>query len=128
MYNAKWILPGIVLFVALAASPFLYNFVSRAEAAPPQVTLPATEKQCVESAEFMRSEHMQLLVQWRDEVVRDGQRSYISRYSGKTFDKSLSGTCLAQCHTDKVEFCDRCHDYAAVSPDCWSCHVVPEVK
>ena len=41
------------------------------------------------------------------------------------YDISLAGTCM-KCHSNKAEFCDRCHDYAGVSPDCWSCHVAPQ--
>jgi hypothetical protein len=29
------------------------------------------------------------------------------------------------CHVNKSEFCDRCHDYTAVTPYCWECHVEP---
>ena len=36
------------------------------------------KKQCVESKEFMRTEHMQLLNNWRDSVVRNGDRIYVS--------------------------------------------------
>jgi hypothetical protein len=35
---------------------------------------------------------------------------------------SLSNTCL-DCHSNKAEFCDRCHNYASVSPYCWDCHI-----
>ena len=38
---------------------------------------------------------------------------------------SLTGTCLQQCHVNKQEFCDRCHNYAAASPYCWDCHIDP---
>ena len=27
------------------------------------------------------------------------------------------------CHANKAEFCDRCHNYAAVKPYCWDCHI-----
>jgi hypothetical protein len=38
---------------------------------------------------------------------------------------SLTNTCL-DCHPNKDTFCDRCHNYMAVSPYCWDCHIVPE--
>jgi hypothetical protein len=41
-----------------------------------------SEKQCVESVEFMRSQHPQLLNDWRDQVVREGESIYVSS-SGK---------------------------------------------
>jgi len=69
----------------------------------------------------MRTEHMQMLNDWRNMVVRDGTRLYIGS-DGRKFEMSLSNTCL-QCHSNKTEFCDRCHNYAAVTPYCWDCHI-----
>ncbi|MGD8893899.1 MAG: menaquinol oxidoreductase, partial [Desulfobacterales bacterium] len=34
-------------------------------------------------------------------------------------------TCL-DCHEEKAEFCDKCHNYASVSPYCWECHIDPK--
>ena len=73
------------------------------------------------STEYMKAEHMQLLDVWRDSVVREGQRIYVNP-EGKEFNMSLSNTCL-DCHSNKAEFCDRCHHYASVRPYCWSCHI-----
>ena len=68
---------------------------------------------------------MKLLVDWRESAVRDARLTYTA-YNGKSYRVNLSGTCLGQCHTNKGEFCDRCHSYAAVSgPYCWDCHVEP---
>ncbi len=39
----------------------------------------------------------------------------------------LTGTCLTGCHTNKADFCDRCHNYAGVSVYCWECHVDPKL-
>lgn len=73
----------------------------------------------------MRESHMILLDEWRDEVVRNGDRLYTAE-DGRQFMKSLSNTCM-KCHYNKVEFCDKCHDYMAVGqPDCWNCHVEPK--
>jgi len=33
-----------------------------------------------------------------------------------------------KCHTDKAKFCDRCHNYVGVTPNCWDCHVEPKGK
>ena len=62
-----------------------------------------------------------LLDLWRDTVVRDANRMYTNE-KGKTFNMSLSNTCL-DCHSNKKEFCDRCHDYASARPYCWDCHI-----
>ena len=73
---------GLLVFVAFAAFPFYYN-IGKVNAKPePKVDTPAIQewekqngkKECVESKEFMRTEHMQLLNNWRDSVVRDDNR------------------------------------------------------
>lgn len=90
---------------------------------PPAIERPAGGARCIEPVAFMRASHMTLLADWRERAVRQGVRTYRAT-DGREFDISLSRTCL-QCHQDKTKFCDRCHDYAAVSPGCWDCHLAP---
>jgi hypothetical protein len=78
----------------------------------------------VEDKTFMRADHMKMLKAWRDEVVREGKREYTAK-DGRKFEKSLTGTCL-QCHSNKEQFCDRCHNYVGAKPTCYNCHVIPE--
>jgi len=78
---------------------------------------------CVMPVEFMRTSHMNLLKDWRETVVRTGDRSYSSP-DGRTFRRSLTNTCL-DCHSNKSAFCDSCHNYMGVNPNCWDCHVTP---
>ena len=66
---------------------------------------------------------MLLLNNWRDSVVRDGERFHIMP-DGSRVEKSLTKTCLG-CHVSKKQFCEECHTYASVKPYCWGCHVVP---
>ena len=42
----------------------------------------------------------------------------------KAFVMSLSNTCL-DCHSNKADFCDKCHNYASVRPYCWDCPSEP---
>ena len=86
----------------------------------PAGALASAQEACVEPPAFMRASHMRLLADWRERAVRQGRRTYRSA-DGRDFEISLSGTCL-KCHQDKATFCDRCHDYAGVSPGCWDCH------
>jgi hypothetical protein len=125
MRDRLLILGGLALFVALATWP---TWRALASAPPPAPILarPIGATRCVAPTRFMRASHMRLLEQWRDRVVRDGVRTYTDD-SGRVVTMSLSGTCLAACHTDKTKFCDRCHDDAGVKPTCWDCHVVPPV-
>jgi hypothetical protein len=75
---------------------------------------------------------MHLLMEWREEVVRDNRRVYTAS-DNRTFPMSLSGlsrtpdggSCMS-CHHNKDKFCDRCHAYLAVQPYCWECHVAPK--
>ena len=80
-------------------------------------------EQCVEDTDFMRKNHMDLLLHQRDETVHKGIRT--KKHSLKE--------CFT-CHVVKdndnkpltvsspKHFCRECHDYAAVSIDCFQCH------
>lgn len=126
MYDAGKIIVGLVVFVILATSPLWLNAMLGGSPEAPEVKLPTNgSTECVESTEYMRAEHMDLLNQWRDDVVRTGKRDYVSTTSGKVYDMSLSRTCM-DCHSNKADFCDACHTYMAVSPYCWDCHVEPK--
>jgi cytochrome c553 len=117
------IIASLALFLVLLTSPVWYAKAAGTTASPPELKRPATETVCVLPVDQIRASHMTLLVSWRDDVVRRQDRSYVSP-DGKTYAKSLTGTCL-RCHSNKAEFCDRCHAYANVVPYCWDCHVDP---
>ncbi|MGD8520793.1 MAG: sulfate reduction electron transfer complex DsrMKJOP subunit DsrJ [Desulfobacterales bacterium] len=122
MSDKKYIILGLIIFVVIVTFPLWYN---RGKAAPaPDLILTEKAKAakvCVRSTDYMKAEHMQLLDVWRDSVVRRGARIYVSS-DGKEYNMSLSNTCL-DCHSNKAEFCDRCHNYASVRPYCWDCHI-----
>jgi len=122
MKDKKLIITGMIIFFVIVTFRFWYN---RGKAAPqPDLILTTkakTAKVCVRSTEYMKSEHMQLLDVWRDSVVRRGERIYVSP-AGKEYNMSLTNTCL-DCHSNKADFCDRCHNYASVRPYCWDCHI-----
>lgn len=124
MYDTGKILVGLILFVGLITFPFWLGMGS-SEKAPQPVILTEKGDKCVEPAAFMRANHMQMLDSWRDEVVRENNRTYTSAAYGTLFGKSLSNTCM-DCHSNKAEFCDSCHDYSSVTPYCWECHVEPK--
>ncbi len=129
IYNGGKILLGLIIFVALFASPFYLNMGKATAKLELKIDTPEiqklADKKCVEPKEFMRAEHMQLLNDWRDEVVRNGNRLYTSRSNGKQYAISLQNTCM-KCHSNKKEFCDKCHNYMAVKPYCWGCHIAPK--
>jgi len=51
---------------------------------------------------------------------------YVAK-DGKEYQKSISKTCI-KCHPNKADFCDQCHNYTAVKPYCWECHIEPKEK
>lgn len=78
---------------------------------------------CVEETAFMRRNHFELILHQRDITVHQGVRET---------DHALHG-CVS-CHANKDdsgngipvnaedEFCAGCHEYTAVTIDCFSCH------
>jgi hypothetical protein len=118
---------GLAAFLALATFPIWYNLAARTSSTPPEVRLPAHEKQCVAPLDYMKKSHMALLINWREDVVRRNVRTFIA-FNGKSYNMSLTGTCLSGCHTNKAEFCDRCHGYVGVKgPYCMDCHIDPSL-
>jgi len=79
---------------------------------------PEGEK-CVAPTDEMRRNHMEKILHQRDETMHEGIRT--KQYSLKN---------CVNCHADpktnsvlgKDGFCQSCHQYAAVSIDCFSCH------
>jgi hypothetical protein len=122
MYDGGKVITGLIIGIVLLAFPLWWNL--GAEEKKLDIKLPQKEKKCVEPN--MRPNHMQVLDLWRDSVVRTANRYYIND-DGRKFEMSLQNTCMSEnCHARKTTFCDQCHDYAAVDPYCWDCHIPPK--
>jgi len=119
------ILGGLIAFLGVVTFPVWYNLAAGTTARAPELKLPEQEKNCVAPMEYMRKSHMELLTTWRDEVVRQNIRTFRS-FDGKTYTMGLTQTCM-KCHASKADFCDRCHEYAGVTPHCWDCHIDPKL-
>jgi hypothetical protein len=118
---------GVAVFLILFTYPLWHALAAGTQAKQPQLKLPTEAKECVAPIPYMRAAHMRLLIEWRENVVRNGVRQ-IHATNGKSYDASLTRTCLGQCHTDREQFCDRCHNYAGVSSlYCWDCHNKPQL-
>jgi len=121
------ILIGLAVFVILVTFPFWGRLAAAGEAHPGRAELvypdPSRATECLEDTPFMTANHMDLLNQWRDDLVRDGITEWVSS-SGQRYYPSLTKTCL-DCHDQRDDFCTRCHDYANVTPTCWECHTTP---
>ncbi|MFH1699102.1 MAG: sulfate reduction electron transfer complex DsrMKJOP subunit DsrJ [Candidatus Zixiibacteriota bacterium] len=124
MYDSGKVFIGLVIFLVLITFPMWYNFAEGDADYVPELEKPVKGNACVEDTEYMRSFHMDLLNQWREAVVRDGQRVYTAK-DGQKYNMSLTHTCL-DCHASQKNFCEKCHTYLKVDPYCWDCHTVPE--
>jgi len=132
MRDRPLILGGLAVFLALVTLPVWYNLAQGTLPRGPDLKLPAGQKECVAPIAYMKSSHMQLLIDWREGLVRNNTRT-VTAYNGKQYDASLTRTCLQRCHapqppgtaarTSQADFCGKCHDYAGVTPACWNCHV-----
>ncbi|MBD5607592.1 MAG: sulfate reduction electron transfer complex DsrMKJOP subunit DsrJ [Desulfovibrio sp.] len=123
MYNAKGVTIGIIVFVILFTTPFWLSWIGT-DYTKTGVVFPQGEKECIEDTEFMRANHMRLLDEWRDQALREENRAYVSKLSGKTFVISLQNTCM-KCHNNYAAFCEKCHVANSVYPYCWTCHILP---
>lgn len=122
----RFIAKGAAVAIALAGTG---NIFATVEAGPAESNVPLPEiargrgDACVEEVDFMRRNHMNVLRHKRDQTMHEGIRS--RQYSLKE--------CLS-CHAvegpdaqpvsiaSSQHFCRSCHDYAAVSIDCFGCH------
>ncbi len=120
---------GLLLLLALSIA-----WLAHAEQPEPKVTAakkatdgpiipPAKGDQCVADTALMRTDHMDLLNHQRDDTVIDGIRN-------QPFSLVGCVDCHAQTTADGTpiridaegQFCQSCHQYAAVKIDCFSCH------
>lgn len=142
MYDTGKVVIGLLIFVGIFTAPIWYG-ATFGQAQAEVELLDSIEGECAVVVDFQqahgeavpesreermriaRVEHMVLVDGWRDEVVREGARFRPTVAEGGAHrTKSLSNTCLG-CHTNKAQFCDRCHDNSGVAPYCWDCHVDP---
>ena len=115
---------GIVTAVLVAAG-FAYAEEKRAR----RIAVPAIKiekgEACVAPTGEMRRDHMKMLLHQRDRTMRQGLRE--QRFSLKN---------CVDCHASrktgsvlgKDGFCSSCHEYAAVSIDCFECHTPLQQK
>jgi hypothetical protein len=81
------------------------------------------EGECVEPEDIMKRNHMEFILHQRDETVQEGIRT--SKYSLKQCISchAVKGDDGEYVHVDDSRhFCVTCHEYAAVTIDCFQCH------
>lgn len=78
---------------------------------------------CVEDTDFMRRNHMEVLLHQRDDTVKDGIRTRRHSLKGCIDCHAVTGPDNMHVTVDSPDhFCRSCHDYAAVEIDCFDCH------
>jgi len=86
---------------------------------PKPVIMIENPGECIAPTAEMRVNHKRMLSHTRDRTLRQGIRG----------EKASLNGCI-ECHASKTTgsvlgkdgFCQTCHDYAAVTVDCWQCH------
>jgi len=106
MNDRPVIIFGLIVGAVLLTFPLWYSLAAGGSAAAPDVQVP--EGRCVEDVEYMKANHMDLLNQWRDAVVRGDpvthpgrsidNKTYVSKLDGTHYEMSLTKTCVEQCH------------------------------
>ncbi len=124
MHDSGKIVAGLIIFLAIVTYPAWHNAMNGKAGYIPAPKAPPDKKECIEPKQVIRIIHKDLLADWKESVVRKGIRTYLAG-DMKSYTMSLTGTCM-NCHKDKAEFCDRCHNYMGVQPRCWDCHVYPK--
>ncbi len=84
---------------------------------------------CVEPTDVMRRNHMEFLKHQRDETVHNGIRgAKHSLAACVDCHASVTGG-VAKPINEKGQFCAGCHEFTAVSIDCFQCHrKVPQAR
>ena len=75
MRDRTLIYAGLAIFLALVTFPVWHNLAARVTTRRARTCASrSSEKQCVAPREYMRTSHMDLLLDWREKVVRTGVR------------------------------------------------------
>jgi hypothetical protein len=137
MLNTRWWVAGLVVAGVLWSIPAITSAHEHEsssgctekseEVGDCRVPIPVHPEgkgdKCVEEIPFMRRNHMELILHKRNLTMRQGIR---------TPTHSLK-ECI-KCHAkqradgnyipvnDPGQFCQSCHSYAGIQPDCFDCH------
>ena len=92
LYDGWKIIVGLIIGIGLLSYPFWPTAGKLGAKTPePELTAKAKEaKECVEPKSYIKTEHMKLLDEWRQDAVRDANRIYYRVRNDKLLD--LIGT------------------------------------
>ncbi|MEW6007035.1 MAG: hypothetical protein AB1595_02625 [bacterium] len=110
----KLVIGGLIVFLVVFSFPFVLNVMGgRISDKIPEPEIKLPKGRCLKERNVMRASHMNLLKEARDKVVREGIRG------------SFTLTSCRECHKNRDEFCNRCHNFVGAKPLCFSCHYYP---
>ena len=116
---------GLLRAFAVALALLLVGGAPPADAGdvPLPVLAKAKGEQCVEPTDLMRRNHMDFLKEQREDTLRRGIRGGKYSLQGCIDCHAVPDPAVEGGKVRTIEpFCDQCHNYAAVKPDCWGCH------
>lgn len=113
--RARWVaILAVLILVPLAFSVVEKAPRNQADSSDDFLEKPDPKyEDCIREAKYMRFHHWELLRGVREEVVRYGKRSDVGLLK------------CSECHTSRERFCDKCHEAASLTPDCFGCHYYP---
>lgn len=113
-----WLLVLIVSGVSMVGV-----FADGGKNVPPPKEKYSEETLCVEPVEIMRKQHFEYVLTHRDETVIEGIRT--KKHSlKKCIDCHITANAQGEYarYSQDTHFCASCHQYAAVTIDCFQCH------
>lgn len=112
---------GAVILTTAALAWAGSNDQPKTSGAPkPVITKAIKGEQCVEPNDFMRRNHMKVLLHHRDDTVLEGIRT--KKFSLKECINCHASEKTGSVAASKDDFCVSCHSYASVKIDCFDCH------
>ena len=119
IYKLKLLMAGLLITLPLSLQAGDENLPQ-----VPKAKAKATEEHgCVVSVSDMRKNHMEYLLHQRDDTLRRGIRT--KQYSlAECIECHVTEDAAGQVasYGDDKHFCSTCHNYVAVSIDCFQCH------
>jgi len=112
-----------VVLLCMAVAAYATENVTAESGVPMPLIAMGQGDSCVADTDFMRRNHMNMLKHQRDETTQKGVR-------GEPYSLKECISCHVVNGPDAIpittaspqHFCRSCHDYAAVSIDCFQCH------
>lgn len=119
MFNTRlWVKLLLIMGIWLAIP-----LITRASQVPIPDPPEGRGGKCVEDEEFMRRNHMSLILHKRNQTMRQGIRTTIHSLKeciGCHAQQRPDGSYIPV--NDSGQFCQSCHSYTATKPDCFECH------